>query len=151
MLFAVDTNILVYAHNTASPHYNKAKQFVEMLMNQRNKYGELNICLPTQVLTEFVHVITWQNLETPLSLQNAIQTVQDYLDAGVKIISQQDTQVQTFINLLNTVTTRKKVFDVALAATLKDNDISGLYTRNVDDFKEFDFLKIVNPLSDTMQ
>jgi len=150
MLFAIDTNILVYAHNTASPHYNKAKQFVEMLMNERNQYGELNICLPTQVLTEFVHVITWQNLETPLSLQNAIQTVQDYLDAGVKIISQQDTQVQTFINLINTVTTRKKVFDVALAATLKDNDISGLYTRNVDDFKEFDFLKIVNPLSDTM-
>jgi len=44
------------------------------------------------------------------------------------------------------VTTRKKVFDVALAATLKDNDISGLYTVNVDDFKGFDFLTIVNPL-----
>ena len=29
----------------------------------------------------------------------------------------------------------------------KDNGISGLYTVNVDDFKEFDFLTVVNPLS----
>jgi len=34
------------------------------------------------------------------------------------------------------VTTRKKIFDVALVATLKDSDISGLYTVNVGDFEE---------------
>jgi hypothetical protein len=48
--------------------------------------------------------------------------------------------------LLESTTTRKKVFDVVLAATLKDNSIEGLYTVNVDDFKEFSFLKMVNPL-----
>jgi len=37
-------------------------------------------------------------------------------------------------------------FDLFLAATLKDNGIEGLYTLNDDDFKDFDFLKIVNPL-----
>ena len=42
--------------------------------------------------------------------------------------------------------TLKKVFDIALAATLKDNDIEGLYTANVSDFKDFSFLKVVNPL-----
>ncbi len=148
MIFAIDTNLLVYAHNTASPFYKRAKQFIETVMNERNTEGHLMVCLPAQVLTEFVHVIIWQHLESPLSLKDAIQIVQDYLDSGIKIISQQDTQIQTFISLLNMVTTRKKIFDVALAATMKDNHIGGLYTNNVDDFKEFDFLTVINPLSD---
>jgi len=32
-------------------------------------------------------------------------------------------------------------------ATLKDNNVDGLYTVNVDDFKEFGFLRIQNPLA----
>ncbi len=145
-MFAVDTNLIVYAHNVASPYHVKAKQFMEQVINERNAEGQ--VCLPAQVLTEFVHVITWQHLEAPLSIPEAVQIVQDYLDSGIKIIFQQDTQIQTFISLSEMVTTRKKVFDVALAATLKDNHISGLYTNNVDDFKEFDFLTVINPLSD---
>jgi len=48
--------------------------------------------------------------------------------------------------LLSSVTTRKKIFDIALVATLKDNGISGIYTANVADFEEFSFLKVINPL-----
>jgi len=33
-----------------------------------------------------------------------------------------------------------------VSGTEKDNNIEGLYTANVNDFKAFDFLKIVNPL-----
>jgi hypothetical protein len=43
--------------------------------------------------------------------------------------------------------TRKKIFYVALAATLKDHNITGFYTVNVDDFREFDFLEVINPLA----
>lgn len=41
----------------------------------------------------------------------------------------------------------KKVFDVVLAATRKDNGVEWLYTVNIDDFKDFPFLQIENPLS----
>jgi hypothetical protein len=41
---------------------------------------------------------------------------------------------------------RKRVFDIAIAATLKDNGIQGLYTANPDDFKQLDFLDVINPL-----
>jgi len=41
----------------------------------------------------------------------------------------------------------KKTFDVFLAATLKDNGVENLYTVNTDDFRDFQFLKIVNPLA----
>lgn len=54
--------------------------------------------------------------------------------------------VYAHLEVLTSVTSRKNVFDVALAATLRDNGISGIYTVNVSDFKDFDFLEVVNPL-----
>lgn len=143
---ALDTNLLVYAHNTASPCHAQAKAFVERVMNTRDADGNLSICLPAQVLMEFLHVITWQRLGAPLPLPDAIQIVQDYLDTGVTILYHQPTQLDTLLNLLKTVTTRKKMFDVALVATLKDHGISGLYTVNTKDFEEFGFLDVKNPL-----
>jgi hypothetical protein len=44
------------------------------------------------------------------------------------------------------VTTRKKIFDVARVATLKDYGVTGLYTVNTKDFEEFTFLDAKNPL-----
>jgi len=145
-MFAIDTNLLVYAHNKDSEFNEEASAFMEKVMNQRDEEGNLSICIPTQVLMEFVNVITRQNLEKPLSLSEAIDVVQEYVESGVSIINQRETQIQTFLDLLGSVTTRKKIFDVALVATLKDNGISGLYTVNVGDFEEFYFLEVVNPL-----
>jgi len=146
-MFAIDTNILVYAHNVDSEYNQKASAFLERVLNERDEEENLTICTPAQVLLEFVNVITRQNLEKPLSLFDAIKAVRELMETGIKIIYHQDTQIQTFLELLESVTTRKKVFDVALAATLKDNEISGLYTVNVTDFEDFEFLEVVNPLT----
>jgi len=145
-VFAIDTNLLVYAHNEASDFNESATAFIEDVMNERDNYGNIVVGIPAQVMMEFVNVITRQNLEKPLSFSEAIQVVQDYLDTGITIINHRETQTQTFVELLRSITTRKKVFDVALAATLKDNGISGLYAANVSDFEEFGFLQVVNPL-----
>ncbi len=145
-MYELDTNLLVYAHNTASSFHAPAKAFVEQVMNMRDPKGNLTICLPVQILMEFLNVITWHRLDAPLSLTDAMQIVQDYTDTGVAIIYQQQTQLETLLDLLKTVTTRKKVFDVALAATLRDNGIPGLYTVNTKDFEEFTFLDVKNPL-----
>ena len=145
-MFAIDTNLLVYAHNTDSKFHKQSAAFVTQVINERDQKGQYKICLPTQVLSEFVHVITWQRVEKPLSITEAVRVVRDYRDRGIPIIHQRETQIQTFLELLESSTTRKKVFDIVLAATLKDNGISGLYTVNVDDFKTFDFLEAINPL-----
>ena len=145
-IFAIDTNLLVYAHNTASNFHQQAVTFLEKVLNERDEDGNLKVCIPTQVLMEFVHVVTWQRLENPLSLSEALLVVEDYVDTGITIIYQRQTQLRTFLDLLSATTTRKKVFDVALAATLQDNGVSGLYTANIADFQEFDFLEVTNPL-----
>jgi predicted nucleic acid-binding protein len=115
-------------------------------MNSRDTAGRLSVCIPAQVLMEFVHVITWRRLENPLSLPEAIQVVEDYLNAGVIVIYQHEAHLPIALDLLKSTTTRKKVFDIVLAATLKENGVLGLYTVNVADFEDFDFLEVINPL-----
>ncbi len=146
-MVALDTNLLVYAHNTASSFHAQAKAFVEKIMNEHDAEGQLRVCIPAQVLMEFLNVITWQRLESPLPLADATQIVQDYLDTGVAVLYPKPTQLSTLLNLLKDTTTRNKVFDVALAATLKDHGVSELYTVNTRDFDEFTFLKVLNPLA----
>jgi uncharacterized protein len=145
-MYALDTNLLVYAHNVASPHHAKAKIFVEEAMNDRDASGDICVCLPAQVLMEFLNVITWHRLESPLSLIDAMKIIQEYLDTGITILYQKSTQLKTLLELLKSVKTRKKIFDVALVATLKDHGVSGLYTLNTKDFDEFSFLDVKNPL-----
>ena len=82
-----------------------------------------------------------------MTLPQAVEVVEKYLKANIPVIHPQPTQLQTFLELAKSTTTQKKTFDLFLAATLKDNSIEGLYTVNVDDFKDFTFLKIVNPLA----
>ncbi|MFQ5648939.1 MAG: hypothetical protein ACE5IY_03270 [bacterium] len=92
-------------------------------------------------------MITRQTIEKPLTLTQAVLVVEKYLKAGVPIIHPRPTQLQTFLELARSTTTRKNTFDLFLAATLKDNGIEGLYTVNIDDFRGFAFLKVVNPLA----
>ncbi|MEB4592510.1 PIN domain-containing protein [Candidatus Thiothrix sp. Deng01] len=146
-MYALDTNLLVYAHNVDAPFHEAAKAFIEKVMNERDDEGKLAVCIPAQVLIEFINVITWTKLESPLSLPEALQIVQQYLDTGVTIVHPLPSQLNTLLELFANVQTRKKVFDTALAATLRDNGISGLYTLNVKDFVCFEFLGVVNPLA----
>lgn len=140
-MFAIDANLLVYAHNSGSALNDKAAFFLEKVMNETDENGNLFVCLTPQILTEFVHVITWQKLEQLLSIPEAAEIVQDYLDSGIKIVTQRETQMRTFLELLRSAATRRRIFDVFLAATLKDNGISGIYTVNVNDFIGLSFLK----------
>lgn len=145
-MYALDTNILVYAHNIGAARHEAAKAFVQDVMNRRDDEGMLSVCIPAQVFLEFLNVITWTRLEAPLSLTDALQIVQDYIDTGVTILHQKQTHLFTLLELLVTVKSRKKLFDVALAATLKEHGIEGLYTVNTTDFAEFAFLEVKNPL-----
>lgn len=145
-MYALDTNILIYAHNIKSPFHTSAKTFIEQVMNMRTSDGQLEVCIPLQVLMEFLNVITWHRLEAPLPLSDATQILQEYLDTDISILYPQTTQLNTFLELLQSVTTRKNLFDVALAATLKDHNVRGIYTVNTKDFEKFLFLNTINPL-----
>lgn len=146
-MFALDTNLFIYAHNIGSAFHAKAAAFVKQMVAERDENGQHVVGVSAQVCAEFINVITRQTLEKPLSLADAIVVIEKYIKAGVPIIHAQPTQLRTFLELAKSITTRKKTFDLFLAATLKDNNIEGLYTVNTDDFRDFSFLQVVNPLA----
>ena len=145
-MFAIDTNILIYAHNAGSAFHAKASVFVKKIVAQRDENGQHVVGVPAQVYAEFINVITRQTIEKPLSLVDAVQIVEKYIKARIPTIHGQPTQIHTFLEIARSTTTRKKTFDIYLAATLKDNGIENFYTVNTDDFQDFPFLKLVNPL-----
>ncbi len=145
-MFALDTNLLVYAHNTGSTFHAKASAFIKKIVAERDENGLHVIGVSAQVYAEFINVITRQTIEKPLPLAEAVAVIEKYVKAGIPIIHAQPTQLDTFLELAKSVTTRKKTFDIFMAATLKDDDIDGLYTVNTSDFQGFTFLKVVNPL-----
>jgi hypothetical protein len=53
-MFGIDTNLLVYAHNTDSEFHEDAVTFLEKVMNERDEEGYLSVCVPVQVLMEFI-------------------------------------------------------------------------------------------------
>lgn len=145
-MFTLDTNILIYAHNEASPFHKQAAAFVKQALAERDEQGWHVAGIAALVYAEFINVITRQTIEQPLSLADAVLVVEKYLKAGTPTIYAQSTQMHSFLDLAKSITTRKKTFDLFLAATLKDNGIDRLYTVNVDDFKDFAFLQAANPL-----
>lgn len=42
-MFAIDTNLLVYAHNVDSEFHEKAFEFIEQTMNKRDETGKLSV------------------------------------------------------------------------------------------------------------
>ena len=107
----------------------------------------VGVCIPAQVFIEFISVVTSNKLQTPLSISQATAIVQDYLDTEITILTQKDSYLNNAIELLGQVTYRKRIFDVAIVAILNDNQISGIYTANVEDFEGFTFLEAINPLA----
>lgn len=97
-MFALDTNILVYAHNLDSPRYEQAAGFVERVVRQRGeRNGHHIVGIPLQVCVEFTNVITRNTIEQPLSLSEAIEVIRDYVDiVATPIIVPQPTQLRTF-------------------------------------------------------
>ncbi len=137
----VDTNILVYSHDETSPHYEKAKSFLET--NLPN--GELVIS--PQNLTEYYSVVT--NHKNPSGVSDT-KLVCQRLESWTKlfrIIIPTNMAVLRMIPLLEKHSTRgSDVHDFYLAATMMDNDINTIYTADTRIFKKLG-LKTINPLT----
>lgn len=51
-MYAVDTNLVVYAHNADSAFHKPAKEFLENVLNTRDEAGNFQVCIPAQVLVD---------------------------------------------------------------------------------------------------
>lgn len=142
-LVLFDSNILVFAHNTASPFHSKAKKLLLSAVD-----GSLNAVLAPQNLLEFYSIITNpKRVEKPLSVSQVNLLVKEYLTSEVFIFiyPQDTTQSRTFELAKKHKIKKVEIFDTYLAATMFDNNVSIIYTDNEKYFKIFKDIKVVNP------
>jgi predicted nucleic acid-binding protein len=146
VIYAIDANILVYAYNLDSPLNPRASAFLE----EDILTGNIKACLPYQSLYEFYAIITDpRRVEQPVELKEAREVIGAYIRARnvPKIYPRKSNLKNTFELLSKYNITKQEIFDVVFVATLLDNGVDGIITRNTKHFERFEFLKVLNPLS----
>jgi len=145
VVYAIDANILVYAFNLDSPLNPKAHAF----LREKVLTGSINACLPYQSLYEFYSIITNpRRVEKPLPTDRAREIIETYMRAkNIPKIYPRKSNLRNVIGLLsNHDIAGHELFDVVFVATLLDNSVDGVITRNAKHFARFEFLNVLNPL-----
>jgi predicted nucleic acid-binding protein len=110
--------------------------------------GKLDACLTAQVIYEFFAVITNpKRVESPMKLSEAVNVCLDFWECReIEKINPASNAVMDVLRLTKEMkVTKGKIFDCAMAVTAKDDKVECIYTENVDDFKKYNFLNVVNP------
>ena len=144
----VDTNILVYAHNQDSPYFKQAKWVLAGLIEKGG------FCLTPLILFEFFSVITnGRKIEAPLSPDTAICIIEDMLESQlINVIEfRDDLSFFQWLRDYSDSTTRYQIYDASIGYTMLQSQKTELYTNNTKDFKKFDFIKAINPFSQSAE
>jgi len=144
MKILLDTNILVHAHNKASPFQEIASDVVRKAMRK-----EIEAYIAPQILYEFFAVVTNpKRIEHPLLLDEALDICLDLWECREieKINPTLKAPKEVFYLVKKLKLSKGEVFDCLLAVTAKENGIEAIYTENIDHFKAYGFLKSLNPL-----
>lgn len=135
-----DTNILVYSYDASEVKKQKiCAPLVEKVFD-----GSLIGVVSNQVLGELFKALT-ENIEMPISLENAELVVKDIIQSDRWIKINYDTEtIKKAIVMLKI--SKAPFWDSLIAETMKENGINKIYTENDEDFKKIPGIKIINPL-----
>jgi predicted nucleic acid-binding protein len=143
MKILLDTNILVHAYNKSSSNQKQASNIIKRAMK-----GEIEVYLTAQVLYELFAVVTNpKRVEKPLPFKEAADLCLDLWECSEieKVYPSGVAPVEVFKLIKSFKLSRAEIFDCNLAVIAKENGVDTIYTENVNDFKYYSFVKIVNP------
>jgi predicted nucleic acid-binding protein len=144
----VDTNILFYANDPASPFGKQAIARINELASLNNE-----LIISSQIIREYA-AATLRNagfhkldlkVITAIVLRNIARFQRDF-----EVLYDGPEVLQKWATLLPMLTTGKDVFDFNIAATLQANGIRNILTHNEKDFVKFDsWLNVLPLISDS--
>ena len=144
MSFALDVNILLYASDTSSPHFERARSFIESCMVQDEIFtvGWLTVMGYLRIAT---HPAVF---DRPLSPGEAMANIEMLRDLPqVRFLSEEEGFWNAYRTTTAEVPTRGNLVpDAHLAALLRQHGVKTLYTHDRD-FLKFSFLEVRDPLS----
>ena len=139
-----DTNILIYAANSAAPEHAKALALVDRMLA---KPGEWIIA--DQVLWEFYKALRHPKiLQKPRSAAQAAVHIRFLREqSGVACCAYETSHFSDVVALLEKPKfPYQRTHDAVLGATLRRHGVKVFYTRNVKDFGDAGLPSIINPI-----
>jgi predicted nucleic acid-binding protein len=140
----VDTNVLIYSHIAEMPHHGTVRRY---LLNQLSQDGATLVVTPG-ILHEFVHVVTdGRRFDPPVAMKDALALARGYLTGtNVECLSMDERSLaRAFVLLERYQLGRKRIADTLFAACLLNQGVRELITCNVDDFRIFEELILLDP------
>ena len=142
-MIAIDTNILVYAHRSDSPHHEKASAALAACAQSR-----LAWCIPWPCIHEFFAVVTHLRIYSPPTPpKKALDQINAWLESpSLVLLAETATHWPTLQAMLaNAKTIGPAVHDARIAALCLSHGVRELWSADRD-FRRFSELKVVNPL-----
>jgi toxin-antitoxin system PIN domain toxin len=146
MSFAIDVNILLYASDTGSPHFERAKSFVEACIAQGDVFY---VGWPT--VMSYLRIATHPAVfDHPLSPDEAMANIESLRNLPhARFLSEDEGFWAVYCTITSEVPTRGNLVpDAHLAALLRSHGVKTLYTHDRD-FLKFPFLDVRDPLART--
>jgi toxin-antitoxin system PIN domain toxin len=140
--YSIDLNLLLYASDSSSPFSKRATAFLE-----RCSAGPEVLCLAWPTLASYLRLSTHPAVfASPLSPEEAEANVESLLRLShVRVLSEREGFWEVYRQTTRGLAVRgNDVPDAHLAALLRQNDVTTLYT-NDRDFRRFEFLRVQNP------
>lgn len=144
MSYSADVNLLLYASDRSSPHYQAAFRFLQ----GRRSDPEL-FCIAWPTLMSYLRIATHPSIfAEPLSPTEALDNVAALLALRqVRALSEQEGFLKVYREVAGSFPVRGNLVpDAHLAAILRQHGVKTLYTSDVD-FRRFDSLEIRDPLA----
>lgn len=142
-MFAVDTNILVYAHFERYPQHTRARSFCEDEL-----LGGNDFCLGWQVVYEYLRIVTHPKVhEKPLTAREALADLEPYLSSiHCHVLTHTPRHQEALSAVLASVPTiaGNLVHDCHYAALLTEHGVRRIYSADAD-FRKFPGLDVVDP------
>jgi len=133
----VDTNILVYLSNQASPfHTGALKAFADI----RNNF---DLWISRQILREFAVVVSRPDFSEYPADSDSVTTALKKWAVLFSVADETEEVTNNLIQLISTYDIKgKRIHDANIVATMMAYEISDLLTMNVDDFKNFKEIRL---------
>jgi uncharacterized protein len=144
--FAIDVNILLYASDSDSPYYERARSFLETCTQQEELF-----CLGWPTVMSYLRITTHPSIfDHPLTPSEAMANIETLLNLPhTRFLSEDEGFWDIYQELTREVPTRGNLVpDAHLAAILRQHGVKKLYTHDRD-FLRFAFLDVHDPLVQT--
>ncbi len=144
MSFALDVNILLYASDTRSPFFDRAKSFIESCIAEKEVFS-----LGWPTVMSYLRIATHPAVfDHPLSPDEAMANVETLLSLPhARFLSEEEGFWDVYRATTSEVPTRGNLVpDAHLAALLRQHGVKTLYTHDRD-FLKFPFLDVRDPFA----